>query len=128
MANGGLAIDPSAGVEGSNRFLTVWTGWVERVEFEGRSVGAAVRFWLVALAGLVAAPLIGRGFRALADRRQTRVGKVGLALRFRVAVIRPVAATGSLAVFGVLFWFALISASAGRPILEETADRLCGPL
>jgi moderate conductance mechanosensitive channel len=98
--------------------------WVERVEAEGGSLGVAIRFWLVVLAGLAAAPLIGRGFRAFADRRQTRVSEPGLAPRLRVATIRFLAAIASLTFFAVLFWFVLLYVSAGRPILEETADRL----
>ena len=33
--------------------------WVQRVEAEGGTRDAALRFWAIALAGLVAAPLIG---------------------------------------------------------------------
>jgi len=99
----------------------VWTRWVEA---EGGTPDVAIGFWVVALAGLAAAPLIGRGFRALADRRQTRVIDPELSPRLRVALIRLLAAAASLAIFAALFWIALLCVSSGRPILEETADRL----
>src|SRR5438876_5601802 len=44
--------------------------WVRRVEAEGGTRRAALRFWVIALAGLIAAPLIGMGVRELLDRRQ----------------------------------------------------------
>jgi hypothetical protein len=98
--------------------------WLQRVAAEGGAASAAIGFWIVALAGLVAAPLIGRVFRALADHRQTRVLEPGLAPRLRVASIRFAAAAASLACFGILFWAALLWLSSGRLILEETADAL----
>jgi moderate conductance mechanosensitive channel len=98
--------------------------WITRVEVAGGTPGTAVNFWVVALAGLIAAPLIGRAFRALADRRQTRVIEPGLAPRLRAASFRFFAATASVAFFATLFWFALLCVSSGVPLLEETADRL----
>ena len=44
--------------------------WVRHVEAEGGTRNDALRFWAIALTGLVAAPLIGLGMRALLDRRQ----------------------------------------------------------
>jgi hypothetical protein len=38
--------------------------WVRQVEAEGGTRDAALRFWAIALAGLVAAPLIGSAARA----------------------------------------------------------------
>jgi small-conductance mechanosensitive channel len=98
-----------------------WTRWVE---VEGDKPGSTYGFWVVALAGLIAAPLIGRVFRAFADRHQVRVTEPGLGPRLRVTVIRLLAASASLGLFGVLFWLALLCVSSGRPILEETADHL----
>jgi small-conductance mechanosensitive channel len=98
--------------------------WIEQVEADGGTPGLALRFWLVALAVLVAAPAIGRAFRELLDRRQARVTAHELAPRLRAAIIRFLIATTSVALFGVVYWTALLCASSGRPILEETADRL----
>jgi len=98
--------------------------WIEQVEADGGTPGLALRFWMVALAGLVAAPLIGRGFRELLDRRQARVTAQELAPRLRAAIIRFVVAGTSLSVFGAFYWTALLCVSSGLAILEETADRL----
>jgi hypothetical protein len=46
--------------------------WIEKVVADGGGPGVAFGFWMVALAGLMAAAPIGMAFRALADR-QTRV-------------------------------------------------------
>jgi hypothetical protein len=89
---------------------------------EGGTRDAALRFWAIALAGFVAAPLIGMGVRALLDRRP--VVEPGLAPRLRAAFIRFLVAVAGLAVFAFLFCAALLAVSAGRPILEATADRL----
>src|SRR6266446_7707116 len=99
--------------------------WVRRVEAEGGTRRAALRFWVIALAGFMAAPLIGMGIRALLDRGP--VVEAGLAPRLRAAFIRFLVAVAGLAVFAFLFCTALIgmlALSAGRPILEETADHL----
>jgi hypothetical protein len=99
--------------------------WVRHVEAEGGTRRAALRFWAIALAGLIAAPLIGMGVRALLDRRP--VVEAGLAPRLRAAFIRFLVAVAGLAVFAFLFCTALIgmlAVSASRPILEETADHL----
>jgi hypothetical protein len=53
--------------------------WVRQVEAEGGTRHGALRFWAIALAGLVAAPLIGSAARVLFDRR--RVAEPGLAPR-----------------------------------------------
>ena len=100
--------------------------WIEQVEAEGGTPGLALRFWIVAFAGLAAAPLIGRGFRELLDRRQPRVTAQQLAPRLRAVVIRFFVAGTSLTLFGAFYWTALFFVSSGRPILEETADRLVG--
>jgi moderate conductance mechanosensitive channel len=96
--------------------------WVERVEAEGGTRDAALRFWAVALAGLMAAPLIGMGMRAAFDRR-TAVAP-GLGPRLRAAFIKFFVAAIGLTVFAFLFCAALMPISMGRPILAETADRL----
>jgi moderate conductance mechanosensitive channel len=96
--------------------------WVRRVEAEGGTRDAALRFWAIALAGLIAAPLIGLGMRALLDRRQ--VVEPGLTPRLRAALIRFLVAASAVAAFAFLFCGALMAISMGRPILAETADRL----
>ena len=98
--------------------------WIGKVEAEGGTPEVALGFWLVALAGLAAAPQIGAAFRMLVDRHQTRVSEVEPTPRFWVAVIRFLAELASLACFGVLLWAALLWISRGVPILGESADRL----
>ena len=96
--------------------------WVREVEAEGGTREAAVRFWIIALAGLVAAPLIGLGMRAAFDPRL--VIEPTLAARLRAALIKFLVATAGLAVFAFLFCALLMAVSMGRPILAQTADRL----
>ena len=96
--------------------------WVRNVEAEGGTRDDALRFWAIALAGLVAAPLIGIGMRAAFDRRI--VVAPGLGSRLRAAFIKLLVAAFALAVFAFLFCAALMAISMGRPILAETADRL----
>jgi len=96
--------------------------WVRYVEAEGGTREAALRFWAIALAGLVAAPLIGLGMRAAFDRRL--VVEPGWAPRLRAAFIKFLVAAGGLAVFAFLLCAALMAVSMGRPVLAETADRL----
>ena len=98
--------------------------WIEQVEADGGTPWLALSFWLVGLAVLVAAPVIGRAFRELLDRRQARVTAQELAPRLRAAIIRFLIATAYVALFGVVYWTVLLCVSSGRPILEETADRL----
>ena len=98
--------------------------WIEQVEADGGTPWLALSFWLVGLAVLVAAPVIGRAFRELLDRRQARVTAQELAPRLRAAIIRFLIATTYVALFGVVYWTVLLCVSSGRPILEETADRL----
>jgi moderate conductance mechanosensitive channel len=96
--------------------------WVRNVEAEGGTRDAALRFWAIALAGLVAAPLIGLGMRAAFDRRV--VVEPALAFRLRAALIKFFVAAGGLAVFAFFFSVVLMAISMGRPILAQTADRL----
>jgi small-conductance mechanosensitive channel len=96
--------------------------WVRNVEAEGGTRDDALRFWAIALAGLVAAPLIGIGMRAAFDHRI--VVASGLGSRLRAAFIKLLVAAFALAVFAFLFCAALLAISMGRPILAETADRL----
>lgn len=96
--------------------------WVQRVEAEGGTRDAAFRFWAIALAGLVAAPLIGLGMRALFDRRPVIEPK--LAPRLRAAFIQLLVAAAGLTAFAFLFCTALLPVSMGRPLLAETTDRL----
>jgi hypothetical protein len=96
--------------------------WVQRVKAEGGTRDAAFRFWAIALAGLVAAPLIGLGMRALFDRRP--IIEPRLAPRLRAAFIQLLVAAAGLTAFAFLFFTALLPVSMGRPILAETTDRL----
>jgi moderate conductance mechanosensitive channel len=96
--------------------------WVQRVEAEGGTRDAAIRFWAIALTGLMVAPLIGSGMRALFDRRP--VIEPRLALRLRAAFIQLLAAVAGLTAFAFGFCAALLPVAMGRPILAETADRL----
>jgi small-conductance mechanosensitive channel len=96
--------------------------WVRQVEAEGSTRDAALRFWAIALAGLVAAPLIGSAARALFDRR--RVVEPGLGPRLRAAFFKFLIAASGVTVFAFLFCAALMAMSMGRPIIGETADRL----
>ena len=96
--------------------------WVQWVEAEGGTRDAALRFWAIALAVLVAAPLIGSAARALFDRRS--VVEPGLGPRLRAALIKFLVAAVGLAAFAFLFSAALMAISMGRPILAQTADRL----
>ena len=98
--------------------------WIGKVEADGGSQGVALGFWIVALAGLMAAPLIGIAFRALADRRETRVAERGPDSRLRIAAMWFLAKMASLAFFGVFFWVALLWVSQGVPLLKESADQL----
>ena len=97
--------------------------WIEKVAAGGGGPGVALGFWMVALAGLMAAAPIGAAFRALADR-QTRATERGPPARRRIASIWFLAAIASLAVFGLLFSGVLLWVSRGVPILKETADQL----
>src|SRR6516165_11161973 len=97
-------------------------GWVRHAEAEGGTRDGALRFWAIALAGLVAAPLIGLGMRAAFDRRA--VVAPGLGSRLRAAFIKFLVAAAGLAVFAFLLCAALMAVSMGRPVLAETADRL----
>ena len=88
--------------------------WVRYVEAEGGTREAALRFWAIALAGLVAAPLIGLGMRAAFDRRL--VVEPGWAPRLRAAFIKFLVAAGGLAVFAFLLCAALNrKAKTARP-------------
>jgi moderate conductance mechanosensitive channel len=89
----------------------------------GGGPGVAFGFWMVALAGLMAAAPIGMAFRALANR-QTRVTERGSPPRSRIAIIWFLAAVASVTVFGLLFLGALLWVSRGVPILKESADQL----
>src|SRR5215472_14092148 len=81
--------------------------WVRHVQAEGGSRDDALRFWAIALAGLVAAPLVGRGMRALFDRRQ--IVEPALGSRLRAAFIKFLVAAFALAIFAFLFCAALMA-------------------
>jgi small-conductance mechanosensitive channel len=98
--------------------------WVDLVERSGGTRGVALRFWIIALLGLVAAPLISKGMRALFDRRQAEVTEPGLTPRLRAACARFLAALATATAYALLFWTPLFFISSGIPILEQTADQL----
>jgi moderate conductance mechanosensitive channel len=98
--------------------------WIEQVEAAGGTPEVALGFWVVAFAGLAAAPLLGAAFRTLADRQQTRASEVGPTPRLSAAVIQFLAELASLAFFGAFLWAALLWISRNVPILEESADQL----
>jgi small-conductance mechanosensitive channel len=98
--------------------------WIELIEAEGGTHSVALRFSMIALAGLLAGPLIGWGVRGLLDRWQSGVTESALAPGSRAMIIRFLADVAAQAVFGVLLWAVLLGISSGLPILEETADRL----
>jgi hypothetical protein len=98
--------------------------WVERVVAGGGTAGAALCFWIVALGGLAAPPLIGRGVRAVLEPLLSAGSEPMLASRLRAAAKRFVIALAALAIFGLVFWTALLGVASGNRIIEETADRL----
>ena len=75
--------------------------WVRHVEAEGGSRDDALRLWAIALAGLVAAPLIGMGMRGAFDRRIVVAPRLGS--RLRAASIKFLVAAFALAIFALLF-------------------------
>src|SRR5262249_45668650 len=68
--------------------------WVRHVQAEGGSRDDALRFWAIALAGLVAAPLIGMGMRGAFDRRI--VVATGLGPRLHAAFLKFLVAAFAL--------------------------------
>jgi hypothetical protein len=100
-------------------------GRVRDVEAEGGTPDAALRFWAIVIAGLVAAPPIGWGVRAAFDRR--RVVEPGLAARLRAAFIKLLVASGGLAVFRFLFCAALMAVSMGRQSWRRPPTGWSGP-
>src|SRR6516165_8355784 len=93
--------------------------WIEKVVAGGGGPGVALGFWMVALAGLMAAAPIGMAFRALADRL-TRVTEQGAVPRWRIAIIWFLATIASLAVLGLLLLDVLLWVSRAVPILKES--------
>jgi small-conductance mechanosensitive channel len=98
--------------------------WTDLAAAEGVPRHTAIRFWVIALAGLAAPPLIGQFSRRTFDRRRRPVVEPGLTPRLRAAGIKLLIAVASLAVFGVAYWMALYFASAGALLLEQIADHL----
>lgn len=74
--------------------------WIEKVEADGGTQGEALGFWIVSLAGLMAAPLIGMAFRALADRWARGVTERGPDTRVGIALTSFLPEIASLALFG----------------------------
>src|SRR5260221_2591924 len=98
--------------------------WIRRAEDDGATKQEARWFWAIAIVGLAAAPLIGRGVRRLFGQRQIAATELGSAPRLGASTNRLLVALAALAVFSILFWTALLGVSVGRPIMEETADQL----
>ncbi|MBV8121343.1 MAG: mechanosensitive ion channel [Alphaproteobacteria bacterium] len=98
--------------------------WAALTAAEGVPRKAAIRFWIMALAGLAAPPLIGQFARRLFDNRRRPVVEPGLMPRLHAGGVTLLIALASLAVFGVAYWAALLFASSGGPVLEQTADHL----
>jgi moderate conductance mechanosensitive channel len=98
--------------------------WIGLAAAEGVARHAAIRFWIIALAGLAVPPLIGQFTRRLFDRRRRHVVEPGLAPRLQAAGLKLLIAVVCLAVFGIAYWLVLFFASSGALILEETADHL----
>lgn len=97
--------------------------WAALAGAEGIPHHAATRFWIIALAGLMASPLIGQFARRLFDSRRRPV-EPGLMPRLHAAGVKLLIAVASLAVFGIAYWTVLFFASLGGLILEQTADHL----
>ncbi len=98
--------------------------WIDLAAAEGVARDAAIRFWIIGLAGLAAAPLIGQFGRRLFDRRRRHISEPLLAARLHAAGVKLLIAVASLALFGVAYWTVLLFASSGALILEQTADHL----
>lgn len=90
--------------------------WIDLATAAGVARDAAIRFWIVALAGLAAAPLIGQFGRRLFDRRRRNISEPGLAPRLQAAGVKLLIAVASLAIFGVAYWMVLLFASSGALI------------
>ncbi|MBV8737501.1 MAG: mechanosensitive ion channel [Alphaproteobacteria bacterium] len=98
--------------------------WIDLAKSEGVARHAALRFWVVAFAGLLAAPLIGQLSRRLFDSRRRTVVEPGLMPRLHAAGIKLAIWIASLAVFAIGYWTVLFFASSGAMILQQTADHL----
>jgi moderate conductance mechanosensitive channel len=98
--------------------------WIGLAAAEGVAPRAAMRFWVLALAGLLAAPLIGQFARRLFDRLRRPVFEPELTPRLQAAGIKLVISVASLAVFGITYWMVLFFASSGALVLQQTAGQL----
>ena len=96
--------------------------WSAETADLNRSSTVSVRFWLIVIGGLLAAPLIGSAMRHLFDRGIMRITR-GPDARLRTALLRGAATAVSLPVFAAFSWIALVGASAGNRLLDEAADR-----
>jgi small-conductance mechanosensitive channel len=83
----------------------------------------SLRFWLIAFLGLFAALLIGWAIHRLLDRSIAAVD-LRAGSRLRAALLRLTLSLVGVLVFAALLWIALVAASAGNRLLEETADRV----
>jgi small-conductance mechanosensitive channel len=98
--------------------------WAALAAAEGVPGHAATRFWIIALAGLLAAPLISKAVRSFFDLHQAAVTEPGLAPRLRAAAVRALVALTTAGIYAILFWVPLFIVSPGAPIVEGTADHL----
>jgi moderate conductance mechanosensitive channel len=106
------------------RLAEVPRRWGELAVAGGASRHAAVAFWIVALVGILAVPLVGIAVRRVFDRRWQVVVEPGLGPRLQVAGVRVVVAVASLVAYALVYWAALWFLSSGAPIMEEAADHL----
>jgi moderate conductance mechanosensitive channel len=81
------------------------------------------RFWLIVVAGLLAAPAIGWAMRRSFDHAAGGIARYREA-RLRTALFRAASTALSLPIFAALFWLALIGTASGNRLLDEAADRV----
>jgi hypothetical protein len=87
------------------------------------SAAVSVRFSLIVIGGLLAAPVIGLAMRRLFDRGIMRITQ-GPDAPLRTALLTGAATAVSLPIFAALFWVALVGASSSSRLLDEATDRI----
>jgi hypothetical protein len=97
--------------------------WITAVGDQDDAGAVSLRFWLIALLGLLAALLVGWAIYRLLDRSIAAVD-LRAGSRLRAALLRLTLSLVGVLVFATLLWIALVAASAGNRLLEETADRV----
>ncbi|HEX6440977.1 MAG TPA: mechanosensitive ion channel domain-containing protein [Stellaceae bacterium] len=97
--------------------------WLPAIADLDHPIAVSLRFWLIFLGGLLAAPSVGSVTRRLFDRIVTGASWRAVS-RLRIALLRLLIGLISLLVVAALLWIALVSTSTGNRLLEETADRI----